>query len=120
MTELGYTKYRLSRFIVHGKRQNESFPVWICSGTLINQWFVLTAAHCLRSRERKVRNVRVGDWLVKDDPYDPSQKEEGPQLPEPQVMTAVITELFISLALIELPSDGEQLYSVRRTPALPG
>ena len=52
----------------------------MCSGTLINQWYVLTAAHHLR--RKKIRTVRLGDWLVKDDPYDRRREEE---LPVPQV-----------------------------------
>ena len=90
LTLLGYTKYRLSRYFQNGKRQNESFPVWVCSGTLINQWFVLTAAHCLRSRKRKIRTVRLGEWLVEDNPYDLGKKKDGPQLPDTQVRTGVI------------------------------
>ena len=144
LTILGYTDFRLSRYISHGKRQNESFPVWICSGTLINQvdlqglcwyqyfpgpsddlftqWFVLTAAHCLRSREKKVRNVRLGEWLVQDDPYNTVNNREGPQaqLPDTQVRTAVRQPVVPTSCSPGLPSDGEELYSVRRRAAVPG
>ena len=107
LTCLGYTKYRLSPIITNGKRLNESFTVWVGSGTLINQWYVLTAAHLLRSKKRRIRTVRLGDWLVKDDPYDRSGEEEGTELPDPQVRRGVIavTQLISSyLALLGLPS----------------
>ena len=69
----------------------------MCSGTLINQWYVLTADHCLRSRKRKIRTVRLGDWMVMDDPYDRVQEEKGPQLPDPQVRRGSYSaDIFIS------------------------
>ena len=81
---LGYTSYRLSPFIKNGRRENVSYPVWVCSGTLINQWYVLTAAHCLKSRDKRIRHLRLGEWRLSNDPYHTSRRTSS-DLPRPQV-----------------------------------
>jgi len=82
---LGYTNYRLSPFIMNGVRKNVSYPVWVCSGTLINQWYVLTAAHCLKSREKRIRHLRLGEWRLSNDPYQRPGGGRSSDLPRPQV-----------------------------------
>eukprot|EP00092_Neocalanus_flemingeri_P029387 GFUD01031904.1.p1 GENE.GFUD01031904.1~~GFUD01031904.1.p1 ORF type:complete len:569 (+),score=93.67 GFUD01031904.1:60-1766(+) len=40
-----------------------------CGGTLINHWYVVTAAHCQGSSKRsKISSVRLGEWEVGGDP----------------------------------------------------
>merc|ERR1719348_1509704 len=37
---------------------------WLCGGTVINQWYILTAGHCQKSRGDSVSKVRLGEWQV--------------------------------------------------------
>ncbi|KAF2897103.1 hypothetical protein ILUMI_09084, partial [Ignelater luminosus] len=50
-------------------RLGKSEPDFGCGGTIINDWYILTAAHCLVSRPPlKLIGVRVGEHTINTDP----------------------------------------------------
>ena len=66
---LGYNNTRLSlKTDASGRRGEEEYPVFVCSGVLINHWYVVTAGHCVTGRVQ-LTQVRVGTWKVDPEKY---------------------------------------------------
>ncbi|KAF2361936.1 Serine proteases trypsin domain [Trinorchestia longiramus] len=47
-------------------RRAEGEVVYVCGATLINQHFLITAAHCIQDIDPSLLKIRLGEWDVRD------------------------------------------------------
>lgn len=59
------------------KRLSGSDSLFVCSGTLISQYWIATAAHCIKKHGQAELKVRLGEWDVhRDDEFYPFLEKE--------------------------------------------
>ena len=91
---------------------NKSEKLYHCGGTLINSWFVLTAAHC-HTKETQIVEVVLGEWDVLTDPDCPIDEEgcNNPRVQRKEVEDVNVHEGYFNktgandIALIKMKTE---------------
>lgn len=85
------------------KRLSGSDSLFVCGGTLISQYWVATAAHCIKKHSQNDLKVRLGEWDVhRDDEFYPYvEKEVRDLIIHPEFVAG---NLMNDIALIRLDS----------------
>ena len=89
---LGYRRKALQFDYKLNKRVLVNTTTWGCAGTLINRWYIVTAAHCQgRTARSQIVTAALGEWQVGSDPDCLSEKSCLPKLQKFDITPADVT-----------------------------